>query len=106
MQPLASLRCNHHASREAAALCARCQRPYCRECVTEHEGRVLCTSCLGLPAASSKRRWRLGPVLLSGGVLCASLASLILLFVLLGKALLSLPSEQFQNHIWPPESAK
>jgi hypothetical protein len=38
--------------REAAARCPGCKRYFCRECVTEHEGRVTCAECLALAAAS------------------------------------------------------
>lgn len=43
---IAQVRCFKHVSREAAAKCPACSKFYCRECVTEHEGRVLCVSCL------------------------------------------------------------
>lgn len=45
-QTLAQARCFTHLSREAVAKCPACGRFYCRECVTEHEGRVVCRSCL------------------------------------------------------------
>ena len=43
---LAQSRCFQHAGREAVARCPECERFYCRECVTEHEGRMICRSCL------------------------------------------------------------
>ena len=106
MQALSLLRCNYHGNREAAAMCARCHKPYCRECVTEHEGRVLCTGCLALPAARAARRFRPGLVLLSSCTLLASLLGLVLLFTLLGKTLLNLPSEAYPETVWPGEDAK
>src|SRR5271155_4025440 len=39
-------RCFHHEFREAASRCPMCHRYFCRECVTEHEDRVLCAECL------------------------------------------------------------
>ena len=54
-------RCWNHESREAACRCPACSRSYCRECVTEHEGRLLCAACLAAatvqsaPAASGSR---------------------------------------------------
>lgn len=39
-------RCVLHAQREAAARCPGCKRFYCRECITEHDGKVLCSGCL------------------------------------------------------------
>jgi hypothetical protein len=53
-------RCLNHAEREAAARCPNCRRYYCRECVTEHDGRVTCAECLAkvvAPAISERVRW-------------------------------------------------
>ncbi len=38
--------CMNHPSRGAAARCPDCENYYCRECVTEHEGRVICAGCM------------------------------------------------------------
>ena len=38
--------CANHAEREAAARCVGCGRDFCRECVTEHVGRLLCVNCM------------------------------------------------------------
>jgi hypothetical protein len=43
---LALQRCLNHATRMAAARCPSCRSYYCRECVTEHDGRVICQRCL------------------------------------------------------------
>ncbi len=40
-------RCWNHDAREAVCRCPSCGRPYCRECVSEHEARLLCAGCLG-----------------------------------------------------------
>jgi len=39
-------RCRRHPERPAAARCPECGEPHCRECVVEHEGRILCAACL------------------------------------------------------------
>ena len=39
-------RCYHHHGREAVVRCPECGRFYCRECVTEHDDRMLCSRCL------------------------------------------------------------
>ncbi|MCC6537827.1 MAG: rhomboid family protein [Bryobacterales bacterium] len=39
-------RCWTHAQREAVSRCPSCKKFYCRECVTEHDGRLLCVQCL------------------------------------------------------------
>ncbi len=38
--------CWNHEAREAVCRCPGCGRGYCRECVTEHEARLLCARCL------------------------------------------------------------
>src|SRR2546429_9979935 len=55
-------RCFNHALREAAARCPECGHFYCRECITEHEDRVICANCLAKLAAPRlmERRGLLG----------------------------------------------
>jgi len=55
-QTLARQRCWTHAQREAVSRCPACQRFYCRECVTEHDGRLLCVQCLSAGTAVQARR--------------------------------------------------
>jgi hypothetical protein len=43
---LPDLQCTRHAGRPAAARCPQCRRFFCRECVAEHRGRLLCAECL------------------------------------------------------------
>lgn len=46
MPALTHQRCFNHATREAVARCPECSQFFCRECVTEHEDRVICSACL------------------------------------------------------------
>ena len=46
MQNLAHQRCFNHAVREAVARCPECGQCFCRECITEHDDRVVCAACL------------------------------------------------------------
>lgn len=39
-------RCWNHEAREAVCRCPSCGRSFCRECVAEHESRLLCAACL------------------------------------------------------------
>lgn len=48
MSDLARQQCFHHPGREAVVRCPSCHRDYCRECVTEHDDRYLCSACLRL----------------------------------------------------------
>lgn len=93
MHDLAQQRCFNHANREAAAQCPECSRYFCRECVTEHEGRVLCASCLNRLAAPSTRRAGGVGFLVQLGQIALGILVLWVVFSLLGRGLLALPSE-------------
>ncbi len=43
---LAKSTCVIHPDRTAVARCPSCQRFFCGECVTEHDGRLVCAACL------------------------------------------------------------
>jgi hypothetical protein len=88
-------RCVLHPRREAAARCPGCRRFFCRECVVEHEGRLLCASCVADVAAQAgrgRRRWVLRGLMGWTGLVVALLLTW-LCFYLLGRALLVLPSD-------------
>ena len=90
---LAQARCFKHVSREAAARCPACGRFYCRECVTEHEGRVVCRSCLDAMLEAGDREmsgWLTGV----GGWVLALGGYLVLFygFYVIGRMLLRIPS--------------
>jgi hypothetical protein len=83
-------RCFHHLDREAAARCLSCQRFYCRECVTEHEGRMICANCVSrLHMPSSKQGS--GNVLWTAGSTVGLLFAW-LIFYYLGMGLARIPS--------------
>jgi hypothetical protein len=75
--------CLFHPLREAAARCPHCGGTFCRECVTDEEGKLACPPCLRrmacppAPKASKARRFRM---FLSG---VAALACLTAMFFLL-----------------------
>lgn len=45
-EALSATTCCVHGERPAAARCPSCRRFFCPECITEHEGRLTCASCL------------------------------------------------------------
>jgi hypothetical protein len=63
-------RCWNHDAREAVCRCPACGRPYCRECVSEHEARLLCAACLSAQVrprqAGGRRRIRAAALTLAG----------------------------------------
>ncbi|MCX6604407.1 MAG: rhomboid family protein [Acidobacteria bacterium] len=57
---IAQLRCQQHPAREAIARCPNCRQSFCRECITEHDGRMLCLPCLAkqaVPPAPPSALW-------------------------------------------------
>jgi hypothetical protein len=93
-------RCFNHAVREAVARCPSCKHFYCRECITEHEDRVICAACLRklAPAPLLKRRgfalaFRFTQVFT--GLLIAWF-----FFYLIAEILLALPSSFHEGTLW------
>jgi hypothetical protein len=77
--------------------CPSCQRFFCRECSTEHDGRLLCTECLRtltVAAAGAKDRSGVRNVLSIAGWIAAALGGLLfawMIFFYLGGVLARVP---------------
>ncbi|MEJ2037589.1 MAG: hypothetical protein P8X55_01460 [Desulfosarcinaceae bacterium] len=101
MNILRTQHCFNHYQREAVVRCPGCGRYYCRECVTEHDERMLCSHCLEQKAASGghgrRRLFESGLLLLQGlgGWLILGYA-----FYLLGKTLLAIPHDFHEGTLW------
>ncbi len=100
MTAIGHLRCRNHPDREAAARCPGCRQTYCRECVAEHDGRILCSACLRKEAetAEGRKAWRLGT--LGTFLLLSSLPALWLFFYLTGRILLAVPAPFHNGSFW------
>ncbi len=100
MAPLASQRCLHHGEREAIARCLECGFFFCRECITEHDERVICASCLKKVAHTAaqpvRRRLNLWPVVQSGGGVILAW----FVFYTIGRMLLALPDSVHDGSLW------
>jgi hypothetical protein len=91
MSVLTHTRCWNHAAREAAVVCPQCRRYYCRECVTEHQGRMMCTTCvaaLAMPTRTPRSATVVWIGLAVGGLLLAWLV-----FYNLGVLLARIPTD-------------
>ena len=100
METLSQQHCFNHTVREAVARCPGCARYFCRECVTEHEDRVICAACLKkqsekLVAKKGGLRGLLTLLKLSAGVFV-----LWLIFYVLGQMLLSIPNSFHEGTFW------
>lgn len=93
--------CYHHAGREAVARCPGCGHYFCRECVTEHDDRMLCSTCLAqlsdARAGRGRRRMEAWSVFMQGAI---GVSLLWYLFYLIGQVLLSIPHAFHDGTIW------
>lgn len=77
--PVKDIHCFLHPEREAVAICLSCGQYFCRECVTEHQGKVLCKACLSRQGHKSKKRKKL-PLFFRAFI--AMIVGLILCYIL------------------------
>ena len=97
---LANQRCYNHGRREAAARCPECGRYYCRECVTEHDDRVVCAACLARLAGEdghAQDRWGMT---MRAVQVAVGLLVVWLFFYALGQGLLALPDSYHEGTVW------
>ncbi len=103
---IAHQKCKRHASREAVARCLECKGFFCRECVTEHDDRIICADCLlKLSGPAGKKshpfRW-----IFRGAWAFIGFFVLWLSFYYLGRFLLSLPSDFHEGTMWTETTSK
>jgi len=100
-------RCSVHAEREAAARCMECRGFFCRECITEHVGRMLCTACIraaSAPSGEASKKARSAPVWFAGlGLTLRACVGLLVAWAVFGFfALLTskIPESLHDGSIW------
>ena len=97
---LAHQRCFNHAEREAAARCPVCHHFFCRECITEHDDRVICAKCLKTAARVSAQKGRSWPKTFA---LCQCALGLLIawfFFYLIGESLVAMPTSFHEGTFW------
>ena len=100
MTDITQQRCHNHMQREAVARCPECGRFFCRECITEHEDKVLCAACIRkLNEPSGKTSDRLRGLFHFVNFLLGILI-LYVLFYYLAQVLLTLPSDFHEGTLW------
>jgi len=100
VRSLSEQRCFNHAGREAAARCPECGRFFCRECITEHDDRVLCAACVkklaGVPFTQRSAFVSIVRTLqLAVGVFIVWAC-----FHFVGRSLLSIPAKFHDGTVW------
>jgi hypothetical protein len=104
MQGLAFQRCFNHSQREAVARCPVCQHYFCRECITEHEERVICAACLRKLTPGETRNRRGFALAGHMGQCVLGLLLAWFFFYLVGEALLAIPTNFHEGKLWQSES--
>ncbi len=100
---LASRRCTNHWQREAVARCPECARFFCRECVTEHDDRILCASCLKKQGEVATRNTvRIGFIFRAAQML-VGIFLVWIFFYYVGQALLLMPDSFHEGSVWGEE---
>ena len=100
MAVVLSQRCLHHPVREAVARCPECGQFFCRECITEHEDRIICSSCLKkLTAKPEVRRRNFSPVLRTAAAVAGIFLAWIFFFIV-GRLLVNIPASFHESTIW------
>ena len=100
MEKLDQQCCLNHASREAVARCPECKKFFCRECITEHDDRVICASCLKKVARRSNTRKNPVLVLRQTTLFLAGMIVAWLFFYWIGQGLLSIPTSFHDGTVW------
>lgn len=101
MSALVHQRCLNHPGREAVVRCPECSHFFCRECVTEHERRMVCANCLAASAVEApapRRRWPTAFTALLQAA--AGFVVLWFLFYGTGRLLLAMPSSFHEGTVW------
>ena len=97
---LADLRCFRHSAREAAGRCPECQNYFCRECLVEHERRVVCSNCLERLVATGETRRAGWMIYLQCGHLLLGLLLAFIFYYSLGSVILRIPATVHEGSVW------
>jgi hypothetical protein len=100
MENLGIQRCLNHLAREAVARCPECRQFFCRECITEHDDRVICAACLKkLARVPLLKRPAFAGVMRTAH--CAvGIFTVWFFFHLLAEILLKLPADFHEGTLW------
>lgn len=103
MSSLSDQKCFNHALREAVARCTECRNFYCRECITDHEKKLICTSCLEQREIAEQKSTARFSIAKPFFTLVACFV-LFLMFYAFGETLLLMPDSFHDGTIWTPDN--
>lgn len=97
---LAQQRCFNHLNREAVARCPDCGRFFCRECITEHDDRVICADCLSKWLRGKDAHEPRDGLLRQSARWAGGFVLVWLLFYVLGQCLIMIPTRFHEGSLW------
>lgn len=100
-ESLARTTCTTHPDRPASARCPSCREFYCGECITEHDGKLTCASCLRgevEEVAPERRSFSLPIAAVVQGLIALFLCWVT--FYLVGQFLGDVPDDFHDGTIW------
>ncbi len=100
MQDITHQRCLNHMLREAVARCPECGRFFCRECITEHEDKVLCAVCLRKRLKPAGQHFQRFQWIFRSGYFLAGVVLLYIIFFYFAQMLAALPTEFHGGTVW------
>ena len=74
--------CWNHTVRGAVCRCPVCHRPFCRECVSEHDSRLLCATCIRAAVSEPDRARRSTRIWAPAVILASTLLAWAIFFSL------------------------
>lgn len=100
MSLLVHQNCLNHTAREAVAQCPQCRHFFCRECITEHDDRVLCTTCLRKVTQAAARKRKPFRALFRTGAGVGGFLTATLFYYWMGELLLRIPTSFHDGTLW------
>jgi hypothetical protein len=97
---VADQRCLRHTSREAVARCPQCRYFFCRECIAEHDDRVLCADCLAKMLLPSEKRGSAVGQVVSVAFGLVGIAIAWGFFNIMGQLLARAPASFHEGSVW------
>jgi hypothetical protein len=100
MDSLSYQRCLNHVAREAVARCPECRQFFCRECITEHDDRVICAACLKKLAQAPLLKRPAFAGLVRALQCVIGIFTVWFFFHLMAELLLKLPADFHEGTLW------
>jgi len=100
--PIAKSICLIHPDRSAVARCPACREFFCSECITEHDGKLICAACLAKGSVQRRGPEKKRLVIHPAAVLqfLVALALCWALYYFAGRFLGGIPDEFHDGTIW------